>query len=91
MNRKLDVKGSEVRVLGGEASDYISLTDIARHKEPERTDHVIQNWIRNRKTVEFLGIWEHLNNPVFKPLEFEGFRNRAGLNSFVLMPKGNRE
>ncbi len=87
MNRKLDVKGSEVRVLGGEASDYISLTDIARHKEPERTDHVIQNWIRNRNTVEFLGIWEHLNNPVFKPLEFEGFRNRAGLNSFVLTPK----
>lgn len=87
MNRKIDVRGNEVRVLAGEASDYISLTDIARYKEPERTDHVIQNWMRNRNTVEFLGIWEHLYNPAFKPLEFEGFRNRAGLNSFVLTPK----
>jgi len=87
MNRKIDVKGSEVRVLAGDASDYISLTDIARYKEPARTDHVIQNWMRNRNTIEFLGIWEHLNNPEFKPLEFEGFRNKAGLNSFVLTPK----
>ncbi len=87
MDRKIAVKGSEVRVLAGEARDYISLTDIARYKEPGRTDHVIQNWMRNRNTVEFLGIWEHLNNPAFKPLEFEGFRNRAGLNSFVLTPR----
>ncbi len=87
MSRKIDVQGSEVKVLDGKASDYISLTDIARYKEPERTDHVIQNWMRNRNTVEFLGIWEHLNNPAFKPLEFEGFKNRAGLNSFVLTPK----
>lgn len=78
MSRKIDVRGSEVRVLAGESSDFISLTDIARYKEPGRTDHVIQNWMRNRNTVEFLGIWEHLNNPAFKPLEFEGFRNRAG-------------
>jgi len=67
--------------------DYISLTDIAKHKEPDRSDHVVQNWMRNRNTIEFLGIWEGLNNPDFKPLEFEGFRNRAGLNSFVLTPK----
>jgi len=67
--------------------DYICLTDIARHQEPERTDHVIQNWMRNRNTIEFLGIWERLNNPDFKPLEFEGFRKQAGLNSFVLTPK----
>jgi hypothetical protein len=87
MSRKIDVQGSEVKVLGGKASDYISLTDIARYKETGRTDHVIQNWMRNRNTVEFLGIWEHLNNPEFKPLEFEGFKNRAGLNSFVLTPR----
>jgi len=58
--------------------------DIARYKDAERTDHVLQNWLRNRNTVEFLGIWEQINNPEFKPLEFEGFRRQAGLNSFVL-------
>jgi hypothetical protein len=73
------VKGTAVTVLSRQADDYISLTDIAKHKEPDRADQVIQNWMRNRNTVEFLGIWENLNNPDFKPLEFEGFRNRAGL------------
>ncbi len=81
------VKGTTVAVLSRQADDYISLTDIAKHKEPDRADQVIQNWMRNRNTVEFLGIWENLNNPDFKPLEFEGFRNRAGLNSFVLTPR----
>jgi hypothetical protein len=56
-------------------------------KKAERIDHVIQNWMRNRNTIEFLGIWEQLNNPDFKPLEFEGFRKQAGLNSFTLTPK----
>jgi hypothetical protein len=78
------VKGTAVAVFSRQADDFISLTDIAKHKEPDRADQVIQNWMRNRNTVEFLGIWESLNNPDFKPLEFEGFRNRAGLNSFVL-------
>jgi len=83
---KVQVKGTEITVLVHHAQDYISLTDIAKHREPNRSDHVIQNWMRNRNTIEFLGIWETLNNPDFKPLEFEGFRNRAGLNSFVLTP-----
>jgi len=87
MAKNIEVKGTNVRILATEESDYISLTDIAHYKEPGRTDHVIQNWMRNRNTVEFLGIWEQLNNPNFKPLEFEGFRRRAGLNSFVLTPK----
>ncbi|HPX19728.1 MAG: KilA-N domain-containing protein [Deltaproteobacteria bacterium] len=82
----VNVKGTEITVLAHKDQDYISLTDIAKHKEPNRSDHVIQNWMRNRNTIEFLGIWESLNNPTFKPLEFEGFRNRAGLNSFVLTP-----
>jgi hypothetical protein len=82
----VNVKGTVVTVLVHQAQDYISLTDIAKHKEPDRSDHVIQNWMRNRNTIEFLGIWERLNNPDFKPLEFEGFRSRAGLNSFVLTP-----
>lgn len=80
----LRVKGTAVAVLSRKADDFISLTDIAKHKEPDRADQIIQNWMRNRNTVEFLGVWENLNNPDFKPLEFEGFRNRAGLNSFVL-------
>jgi len=83
----IEVKGSSVTVLTRRDEDYISLTDIAKHKEPDRSDHVIQNWMRNRNTIEFLGVWERLNNPDFKPLEFEVFRNKAGLNSFVLTPK----
>ena len=85
--KNIEVKGTNVRILTREESDYISLTDMAHYKEPGRTDHVIQNWMRNRNTVEFLGIWEQLNNLNFKPLEFEGFRRKAGLNSFVLTPK----
>lgn len=80
----LDVKGTSVTVLSRNGNDYLSLTDIARYKDAERTDHVLQNWLRNRNTVEFLGVWEQVNNPGFKPLEFEGFRSQAGLNSFVL-------
>jgi len=87
MAKNIEVKGTNVRILTKEESNYISLTDIAHYKEPGRTDHVIQNWMRNRNTVEFLGIWEQLNNPNFKPLEFEGFKRKAGLNSFVLTPK----
>jgi hypothetical protein len=83
----IDVQGTAVTVLSQASDDYISLTDIAKHKEPDRSDHVIQNWMRNRNTIEFLGVWERLNNVDFKPLEFEGFKNRAGLNSFVLTPR----
>jgi len=67
--------------------DYICLTDMAKYKDPERTDYIIQNWLRNRTTIEFLGIWEQLNNSGFKPIEFDGFRKQAGLNSFVLTSK----
>jgi hypothetical protein len=84
---KIKVLSTEVAVRKQAEADYISLTDIARYKEPDRTDHAIQNWLRNRNTIEYLGIWEQLHNPDFKPIEFEGFRNRSGLNSFVLTPK----
>lgn len=66
-------------------NEYISLTDIAKYKSDDPTA-VIQNWMRNRDTVEFLGLWESLHNPDFKPLEFEGFRMQAGLNAFTLSP-----
>lgn len=64
--------------------DYICITDIARYKDPDRTDYLIQNWLRNRNTIEFLGLWEQLNNPDFNPIEFDGIRIQAGLNSFIL-------
>jgi hypothetical protein len=78
------VKGTSITVLTRKKDGYISLTDIAKYKEPDRSDHIIQNWMRNRNTIEFLGIWERLHNPDFKPLEFEGFRNSAGLNEIAI-------
>lgn len=81
------VKGTDVTVLSHDRQDYISLTDIARHKDAERTDYLIANWMRNRNTIEFLGVWEQLNNPGFKPIEFDGIRKQAGLNSFILTAK----
>jgi hypothetical protein len=84
--RKIEVKGTEITIFSQYKEEYISITDIARYKD-SRTDYIIQNWIRNRNTIEFLGIWERLNNPDFNPIEFDGFRNRSGLNSFTLTPK----
>lgn len=80
------VKGASVAVLSKEHQDFISLTDIARYKD-ERTDYLISNRLRNRNTIEFLGIWEQLHNPGFNPIEFDGIRNQAGLNSFILTAK----
>jgi len=84
---KINVLSKEVGFYKYNDEDYICITDIAKYKNPERSDDIIKNWIRNRNTIEFLGIWEHLNNPNFKPVEFDGFRKKAGLNSFVLTPK----
>ena len=86
-NKTINVSGTDVTILQNNESDYISLTDIARHKDAKNTDTIIQNWLRNRNTIELLGFWETIYNPNFKPLEFEGFRKQAGLNSFVLTPK----
>jgi hypothetical protein len=86
-NKTIYVKGTEITVFQREENDYISLTDIARHKDPSNMDVIIQNWLRNRNTIELLGFWETIYNPNFKPLEFEGFKKQAGLNSFVMTPK----
>ena len=83
----LEVKGAVVTVLSGKDSDFISLTDIAKFKNPDHADDVIRNWLRSRTTVEFLGVWERLNNPSFNPVEFDGIRMQAGLNSFTLTPR----
>lgn len=79
----IEVQGATITILTQAIDDYISLTDIAQHKEPNRSDPDIQGWMRNRNTIEFLGVWERLSNVDFKSLEFEGFKNRAGFNSFV--------
>ena len=83
---KIFVKESEITVLSMNENDYISLTDIAKHKSDE-SFIVICNWMRNRNTIEYLGIWETLFNPDFKPTEFGRFRQEAGLNAFTLSPQ----
>ena len=66
-------------------NSYISLTDIAKYRSDEPND-VIKNWLRNKDTIAFLGLWESLHNPDFKPIEFDGFRNEAGSNVFTMSP-----
>ena len=82
---KIIVQERQVTIISHNENDYISLTDIAKYKSDDPTA-VIGNWMRNRNTIEFLGIWESLYNPNFNPLEFEGFRKEAGLNAFTLSP-----
>jgi hypothetical protein len=83
---KITVKHTQVTVVSINETDFISLTDIAKFKTDD-TSAVIGNWMRNRNTIEFLGIWETLYNSNFKPLEFEGFRKEAGLNAFTMSPQ----
>jgi len=85
--KKIKVLEEEISLYSQKETDYICITDIARYKHSDRTDDLIRNWLRNRNTIEFLGIWEQLNNPDFKPVEFDGFKKQAGLNSFTLTPK----
>ena len=80
------VKDVAIRTMSKGGIDYICITDIARQKNSMDPNGVIANWMRNRNTIEFLGIWETLYNPDFNPLEFEGFRQQAGLNAFTLSP-----
>lgn len=83
----IQAKGLQISVhTAANQADYISLTDIAKYKS-DAPDDVVKNWMRNRETIEFLGLWEQLNNPGFKPVEFDGFRTAAGRNAFVLSPK----
>lgn len=83
-SRVITVKGAEVAIATRHEQDYISLTDMLRNFGDES---ILYNWLRNRNTIEFLGIWEQLYNPGFKPLEFDRFRSQSGLNSFALSPK----
>ena len=83
----IHAKDTDIAVISaiGE-DDYISLTDIARYRSDEPKD-VVKNWLRSKATIEFLGLWEELNNPNFKGVEFDSFRNEAGANAFTLSPQ----
>ncbi|RBA29312.1 KilA-N domain-containing protein [Flavobacterium tibetense] len=83
---KINVKETEVAIINTNEKDYISITDIAKHKTDD-TSAAIGNWMRNRNTIEFLGLWETIHNPNFKPIEFEGFKKEAGLNAFTMSPQ----
>ena len=85
---KLVVHGTEINIQWNPSrDDYISLTDIAKIKDSDNPRYIIQNWLRNRNTIEFLGVWETLYNPDFNRVEFDAFRNQAVLNSFVMTPQ----
>lgn len=87
VNETLYAQGIAISVYTEDfASEYISLTDIARYRSDEPAA-VIANWMRGKDTIEFLGLWESLHNADFKPLEFEGFRHQAGSNAFTLSPQ----
>ena len=83
---KITIQNRDVVVISINDTDFISLTDIAKYKTDD-TSAVIGNWMRNRNSIEFLGLWETLYNPNFKPLEFEGFKKEAGLNAFTMSPQ----
>ena len=81
------VKETSIRVLRVGNIDYISLTDLAKFKDKERFDYIIQNWLRSKHTLEYIGTWELLYNQNFNSIEFDGFKNEAGTHSFVMTPK----
>lgn len=87
LKAQICAKGMKISVVSdGDFNDYISLTDIAKYKSEDPAT-TIQNWMRSRDVIEFLGLWEILHNPDFNPLEFEGFKAKSGSNAFTLSPK----
>ncbi|MCD4819594.1 MAG: KilA-N domain-containing protein [Candidatus Cloacimonetes bacterium] len=84
---KLKVNDLEIVLYSEKEDEFISLTDMAKFRDPQRTNYIIQNWMRTRSTIEFIGLWEQLHNPNFKSIEFDAFKNEAGSNSFTLTPK----
>lgn len=84
---QISAKGFSIQVYTEDfKNDYISLTDIAKYKNTDDPRFVIQNWMRNRNILEFIGLWEALNNPNFNRVQFDTFRNEAGLNRFTMTP-----
>ncbi|HPN70884.1 MAG TPA: KilA-N domain-containing protein [Saprospiraceae bacterium] len=87
MKKDLIVKNINVNFFSQKEEDYISLTDIAKYKNAEDPRFVIQNWMKTRYTVDFLGVWERIHNSNFNRVEFDTFKNEAGTNAFVLTPQ----
>lgn len=85
--KTINIENLAITVYEQNSRDYISLTDMARYRDAERSDYILQNWMRNRDTIEFNGLWELFNNPNFNSIEFDGIKKMAGLNSFSLTPK----
>lgn len=84
---KIHAKGIDIGIYTSDfKNEYISLTDIAKYRNTDDPRFVIQNWMRNRNTVEFLAVWEELHNPDFNRVQFEAVRSEAGLNRFVMTP-----
>jgi len=86
-NQILKVDRFEIVLYSQNKEDFISLTDMARYRDAERTNYIIQNWLRTRNAIEFCGLWEQIHNPYFKRIEFDAFKNESGLNSFTLTPQ----
>jgi len=86
-NSQVVVLSETIRIQRMDQDDYISLTDIAKFRSPDAPADIIKNWLRSRSTIDLLGLWEKLNNPDFKLVEFDQFRFEAGENAFVLSPK----
>lgn len=84
---EMDVKGSKINVLRIDGYEYISLTDLAKTQNNEAPADVVKNWLRNKETLSFLGVWEELNNENFKVVEFDRFKNEAGRHSFTMSPQ----
>ena len=83
----INAKGIEIGIYTEDfQNEYISLTDIAKFRNADDPRYVVQNWMRNRDTVEFLGLWEELHNPSFNRVQFDAFKNDAGANRFVMTP-----
>lgn len=85
--KSIKVKGIDIQIHNTNNQDYISLTNIAKYKNRDRTDDIIRNWLRNKNTLTFLKLWEKINNTNFKLVEFDPFWQEAGSNSFVLSAK----
>ena len=85
--QKIEIKGSEITIVKSDNEDYISITDIAKHKNAEATGLVISHWMSTRYTIEFMGLWEKMHNPNFNVTEYSNIRNESGSNGFILSSK----
>ena len=83
----MDIKGNKINVVRVDGYEYISLTDLAKTQNDEAPADVVKNWLRNKETISFLGVWEELNNENFKLVEFDQFKNEAGKHTFTMSPQ----